>query len=71
MHNLIETILGGFSSWKTTLTGLVGAIIVLLNSYSVIHITAEQQATIIAFVLLILGWVAKDNNAIGKPADDV
>ena len=68
MH-ILNTLLGGFVSWKTTLVGLITGIIALLNSLGVINITTEQQTTIVSFAVLLIGWLAKDNNKVGKATD--
>lgn len=70
MNVLLQWLIGGFTSWKTSIAGVVGAIVVLLNSWGVIVITPEQQGTIIAFILLVIGWFAKDANKTGTPQED-
>lgn len=45
------------SNWKTTVTGVVGALALLLNSLT--GVTIPQDA-IIALVLFLIGLFAKD-----------
>lgn len=65
MNFLLQWLLGGLTNWKTTVTAIVGAGAVLLGTFHVITITPEQQGTIIAFALLVIGWFAKDSNSTG------
>lgn len=67
---ILDTFLGGFTSWKTTLVGVITAVIVFLNTFHVFTITPEQQGTIIAFAILVAGWIMKDASATGLPTDD-
>lgn len=57
----IYTIIKGLivSNWKTTVTGVVGALALLLNSIT--GVTIPQDA-IIALVLFLIGLFAKDGN---------
>ena len=57
----IYTIIKGLimSNWKTTVTGVVGALALLLNSLT--GVTIPQDA-IIAIVLFAIGLFAKDGN---------
>lgn len=47
------------SNWKTTVTGVVGALALLLNSLTGVSI---PQDAIIAIVLFAIGLFAKDGN---------
>ena len=44
-------------NWKTTVTALVGALAVLINSFTGVHI---PQDAIIAVVMFAVGFFAKD-----------
>lgn len=70
MNVFLQWFLGGLTNWKTTVTAIVGAVALILSTFHVITITPEQQATIIAFILLLVGWFAKDSNVAGTPQDD-
>jgi hypothetical protein len=48
------------SNWKTTVTGVVGALAVLVNSITGVVI---PQDAIIAVVLFALGFFAKDGKS--------
>jgi len=60
----VYTILKGalMSNWKTTVTGVVGALAVLVNSITGVVI---PQDAIIAVVLFALGLFAKDGKSNG------
>ena len=60
----VYTILKGalMSNWKTTVTGVVGALAVLVNSITGVVI---PQDAIIAVVLFALGFFAKDGKSNG------
>lgn len=47
------------SNWKTTVTGVVGALALLLNSLT--GVTIPQDA-IVALVLFLIGLFAKDGD---------
>lgn len=71
MKNIFDWFLGGFTSWKTTLAGLIGAIFLLLHNvlgYPIV--TTDQLATVVAFIVFVIGYFSKDSNAVGKPTDD-
>lgn len=57
----IYTIIKGLivSNWKTTVTGIVGAIALLVNSLT--GVTVPQDA-IVALVLFLIGLFAKDGD---------
>lgn len=57
----IYTIIKGLvmSNWKTTVTGVVGALALLLNSLT--GVTIPQDA-IVAIVLFLIGFFAKDGS---------
>jgi hypothetical protein len=69
MQNLMDWILGGFVNWKTTVTGIVTAILVLLNGTGYIHLTENERATVVAALIIVFSWFAKDSNQTGKPTD--
>ena len=60
----VFTIIKGalMSNWKTTVTGVVGALAVLVNSITGVVI---PQDAIIAVVLFALGFFAKDGKSNG------
>lgn len=57
----IYTIIKGLivSNWKTTVTGIVGAIALLVNSLT--GVTVPQDA-IVALILFLIGLFAKDGD---------
>lgn len=67
---MLDAILGIFVSWKTSLAGVVAFFALTAHSLWGVNITVDQQATIVAFVLLILGFVSKDNNKTGVATDE-
>ncbi len=70
-NSFFGSLFGGFTNWKTTLASVVGFIALLLHAhYSAVNIDAAQQATIVAFIVLVVGWLAKDSTATGHPLDD-
>ena len=70
MNWILNTIIGGFTSWKTTLAGIVGALAILLNTMGIFTITPEHQATIVAFCVMLIGWFSKDSTQTGEPLDE-
>jgi hypothetical protein len=52
-----------FTSWKSSVIGLAG--FVLAGCTAKGWITVEQSAAILAFIVGILGLVAKDSNVTG------
>ncbi len=71
MNFLLQWFLGGLTNWKTTVTAIVGAAAVLLGTFHILTITPDQQLTIIAFVMLVVGWFAKDSNSVGSVQEQV
>lgn len=69
MNHITDWFFGGFVNWKTTLTSLVMGALILLNSAGYIHISENDKQTIIAALVIIFGWFAKDSNSVGKPTD--
>lgn len=69
MNTILQSVLGGLTSWKTTLTGIVGAIAILLHTFGILTLTPEQQATIVAFTVLVIGFLSKDSDKSGKPSN--
>lgn len=49
-----------FQNPKTTVTGLIGGVAMLLSTLHVIDIPAEAQGTIVAGVLTLLGLFSHD-----------
>lgn len=60
MNWIFELIKGGFTNPKTTVTAIVGALIMLANSLGVVHITPEQQSAFVIVVLVIVSWFSAD-----------
>lgn len=61
-----STTIGGrimFKDWRTTLTGIIGAVGVLLTSLFGIEIPAGVQEGFIAVILFFIGLFAKDAKA--------
>ncbi len=71
MNTIINNIIGGFTSWKSTLAGFVAFLALVLHSRGYIEITPEQQATIVAFALLLIGWFSKDTTVAGTPEENI
>lgn len=60
---ILQTVLGlGMRNWKTTVTGVVGALAVLVNSLTGHQIPTEA---IVAVVLFVVGFFAKDAGVSG------
>ena len=70
MNNIINTFLGGFTNWKTTLTAIISAIVYLLHSLHVIDITPEVQTGLVTVAIFVFGFFTKDNNVVGTATDD-
>ncbi len=70
LNSIVGSILGGFTNWKSSLAGVVAFLALLLHTYGVLEITPTQQATIVAFALLVIGWVSKDSTITGSPLDE-
>lgn len=70
MNRLLEWFIGGLTNWKTTLSAIVGLAAVLLGQLGIVVITPDQQITIVAFFMLVIGWFAKDSNVAGKPLEE-
>lgn len=71
MNSILELFLGGLVSWKTTLTGVIGGVVLLLNHFGIAIITPEQQGALIIVILMVIGWFAKDATATGSVPDNV
>ena len=63
---MFDWIVTGLVSWKTTVTGVVGAIFMILSATGVIEVSQAERDSIIAAILVIVGWFAKDSNRSGK-----
>ncbi len=70
MNFIADWFIGGFVNWKTTLTGFATALLVFLNGAGYIHLSNEQQATVVSALLIMFSWFAKDSNSTGKPTDE-
>lgn len=51
---------GIFTNWKTTVTGIVAFLVLLLSQLEVVYFTPEQEQTIVAFAILVIGLIAGD-----------
>lgn len=69
MNHIADWFFGGFVNWKTTLTSLTMGVLILLDSAGYIHVSDTERQTIIAALVIIFGWFAKDSNSVGKPKD--
>lgn len=56
------TILAGYTmkDWKTTITGLVGALAYLLGALHIVELSPEVQNSIIVLTVALIGWFATD-----------
>jgi hypothetical protein len=50
-----------FKDWKTTLTGIVGAIAMIAQAIFKFEIPAEIQSAFIAVIVFLIGLFAKDS----------
>lgn len=62
-------IFSGFVNWKTTITSVATAVFILLNGAGIIHVSESERATVIAALIVIFGWFAKDSDKTGTPKD--
>lgn len=69
MNHLLDWFFGGFVNWKTTLTGIITAVLIMLNSAGYIHLSETERATVISALIIIFSWFAKDSNSVGKPTN--
>lgn len=46
--------------WKTTLTGIVGAVAALLGTLGIVDIPANVQVGIVSVTMFLIGWFAGD-----------
>lgn len=65
MEKIIKIFLGGFTSPKTTVVALLGAIAYLVNHFYGWQFTGADQQVIAAAVIVIIGWLAKDADKSG------
>lgn len=63
---MFDWVLTSLVSWKTTVTGVLGAIFMILSATGVIEVSQAERDSVIAAVLVIVGWFAKDSNKSGK-----
>ena len=68
---MLNMILGGLISWKTTVTAVITSIVMLLNTFGVVDIPPNVKDGLIVTALFFIGWFAKDANKTGKPEDQV
>lgn len=69
MLNIFDWIVGGFVNWKTTTISIVTAIFIFLKGAGYLEISDADQATIIAGLVIVFGWFAKDSNSSGTPTN--
>ena len=62
IQSILNSILGGFTNPKTTVTGLVGAVVVLLHTFGVITITPEQKDAFIVVIITVMAWFTRDSD---------
>jgi hypothetical protein len=70
LDKLLNVFVGGLDSWKTTLVGFVTFVLIFLNAKKIIpddFLSPENQKMLVGSVVLIVGWLMKDNNKTGKP----
>jgi hypothetical protein len=60
LDGILNSILHGFTNWKTSLTSILGAVALILSNFHVLTITADQQTTLVAAIIIVVGWFAKD-----------
>lgn len=54
-----------FKSWKTSITAIVGAVVLLLSQAGIITIGPEVQHSFEIVILFLIGLFAKDSNVSG------
>ena len=69
MNTIGEWIAGGVVNWRTTLTGIIAALLLFLKSAGYIHLTDADTASINAALIVIFSWFAKDSNKTGNPTN--
>ena len=52
-------------NWKTTLSAVIPAIALLLNTFGVIDLSTEVQSAIVVVAVTLIGIFAKDSNVTG------
>lgn len=70
LNGLLNILVGGIDSWKTTLAGFVTFVLLFLNAKKIIpddFLSPENQKMLVGTAVLIVGWIMKDNNKTGKP----
>jgi len=55
--------------WKTTITGVVGAIAYLLSALKIIDLSPDFQNAIIVITVTLIGWFAKDADSASGTKD--
>lgn len=48
--------------YKTTITGVVGALALIVGTFTGLHIGPEVQTAIVALTVAAIGWFASDSN---------
>ncbi len=55
-------ILTGLINWKTTVTALTSAFIMVLDSLGILNLDQAQKDAFIVVALVVVGWFAKDGD---------
>lgn len=66
MKWIVDLITGGFSSPRTTVIGIVGALVILANTLGIVTITPEQKDAFVLVALTVLAWFAGDATEVDK-----
>jgi hypothetical protein len=70
LNGIVNVLVGGLDSWKSSLVGLITFVLIFLNAKKIIpddFLSPENQKMLVGTVVLIVGWLVKDNNKTGKP----
>lgn len=59
----MKNIFSGIFNWKTTLSGLLAGVALILDTLNIVSIPIEAQETIVAATLIVIGWFAQDGVA--------
>lgn len=62
--------LGILTNWKTTVAGVVAFVALLLGQLDIVQLTAQQEDTIVAFAILVIGFIAGDAKSLKKKDGD-
>ena len=56
-------------NWKTTATSALTALFVILKGFGIIEMNESETSTVIAALIIVFGWFAKDGTQTGTPSD--